>query len=255
MIRKNIVRGFLATLIFGAGCADEEVLHEVLLEQAGPESSMAPMSDGGLIAADGGALDGSARDAGYVDVPWGDDRTNGKSRSDPAGAYFVSVRANGTGCPAGTWATSISPDGKRFRVTFSAFEAVVSKHMSLAIKDCQLGIKLKSPSGFSYAVTDFSFQGYAYLEKGQSARQIARYYFQGAPVQSEEARAELVGPYDDTYVFRDTVRTTDIVWSPCGVERDLNVRMTLRLNNGAEKKDGYINLYEALNFQLAWRRC
>jgi hypothetical protein len=180
---------------------------------------------------------------------------------NPSGAYFVSVRPNGTGCPRGTTSTSISPDGKTFTTTFSAFEAVVNRNQSLAVKDCQLAIKLKSPSGFSYTVTEFYYQGYAYLEQGQNARQIAKYYFQGAPVQSEEARTELVGPYDDTYTFQDTVRTTDLVWSPCGVERDLNVRATLRLTNNG-RKDGYINLGTVdantdtkIRFKLNWRRC
>ena len=83
---------------------------------------------------------------------------------------------------------------------------------------------------------------------------IAKYYFQGAPVQAQEARTELIGPYDDTYTFEDIVRTTDLVWSPCGVERDLNVRMTLRLTNGG-REDGYINLGDDLRLTFAWKKC
>jgi len=180
---------------------------------------------------------------------------------NPSGAFFVSVKPNGTGCPRGTTSTSISPDGKTFTTTFSAFEAIVNKNQSIAVKDCQLAIKLKSPTGFSYTVTEFFYQGYAVLEKGQNARQIAKYYFQGAPVQAEEARTELVGPFDDTYTFQDKVKTTDLVWSPCGVERDLNVRATLRLQNEG-RKDGYINLGvidantdTKIQFKLNWRKC
>jgi hypothetical protein len=180
---------------------------------------------------------------------------------NPSGAFFVSVKPMGTGCPAGTTQTSISPDGKTFTTTFSAFEATVNNRQSVAVKDCQLAIKLKSPSGLSYTVTEFYYQGYAYLEEGQTARQISRYYFQGAPVQAEEVRTDLKGPFDDTYTFEDKIRTTDFVWSPCGVERDLNVRATLRLQNSS-KKDGYINLGAVdantdtkVRFKLNWKKC
>ena len=45
---------------------------------------------------------------------------------NPSGAYFASVTANGTGCPAGTWDAAISPDGKAFTVTFASYEAIVN---------------------------------------------------------------------------------------------------------------------------------
>lgn len=206
-------------------------------------------SDEGLDSAESPDTLALAAKGGEGDIP------------NPSGAFFVSVRPNGTGCPRGTTGTSISPDGKTFTTTFSAFEATVNKNQSVAVKDCQLAIKLKSPSGFSYTVTEFYYQGYAYLEKGQNARQIAAYYFQGNPVKAESARTELVGPYDDTYIFQDTVRTTDVVWSPCGAERDLNVRATLRLQNSG-KKDGYINLGTVdgstdtkIRFKLSWKKC
>ena len=180
---------------------------------------------------------------------------------NPEGVYFASVNANGTGCPAGTWETSLSPDGETFTTTFSAYEAMVDEKTMISVKDCLLAIKLHSPQGLSYSVSQFHYSGYAFLDQGVSGRQIAKYYFQGAPVQSEEARTELVGPYDDTYTFQDTVRTTDLVWSPCGVERDLNVRATLRLMNSG-RKDGYINLGSVdantdtkIRFKLNWRRC
>jgi hypothetical protein len=215
------------------------------------------------ISAMGCATDDVASDEGVEESDELALAAAGGEEEQPAagGAYFVSVKPNGTGCPRGTATTSISPDGKTFTTTFSAFEATVNKNQSIAVKDCQLAIKLRSPSGFSYTVTEFYYQGYAYLEKGQNARQIAKYYFQGAPVQAEEARTELVGPYDDTYTFQDTVRTTDLVWSPCGTVRDLNVRATLRLQNNG-KKDGYINLGTIdsntdtkIRLKLNWKRC
>lgn len=179
-------------------------------------------------------------------------------------AYFASIKPNGTGCPPGSADVSISGDGKTFTVTYSSYEATVDKNKTVDIKDCQLGIKLKSPSGLSYSVYDFYYQGYAFLANGQSAKQVAKYYFQGAPQANQrEVSSNLQGPFDDTYTIKDTVGIADAVWSPCGAERDLNIRTTLRLQNSSSKKtDGYINIAATdgevdtkLHFRLNWRSC
>lgn len=181
---------------------------------------------------------------------------------DPNTPYFAEVTANGTGCPAGTWATTISEDGLTFTTTFSAYEAMLEPTQSIAIKDCQLGIKLHSPQGLSFAVDSFYYQGYAWLDSaGMTARQTANYYFMGNPLNHAELRTDLRGVYDDDYLFQDDVGIVDLAWSPCGVERNLNVTTRLRIQNNPRRTGtGYLNLTSVdaasrLVFRLAWRRC
>lgn len=179
---------------------------------------------------------------------------------DPAGTYFAQVTANGTGCPPGSWVTSLADDGTTFTTTFSKYEAQVTPTTTFSAKDCNLAIKLHSPQGLSYSVASFYYSGYAYLEKGISGRQFASYYFQGNPAQSAQLRTDLVGPYDDDYLFTDKVAVTDAVWSPCGVDRDLNVVTRLRLVNSSPRGTGYMNLSTVdasvkLVLKLAWRTC
>lgn len=179
---------------------------------------------------------------------------------DPAGVYFAEVVANGTGCPAGSWNTELSSDGQTFTTTFSKYEASVDETTSVSIKDCQLAIKLHSPQGLSYSVESFYYSGYSYLEQGVTGRQIANYYFQGNPVNADEARTDLVGNYDDTYLFTDKVELADTVWSPCGLDRDLNITTRIRLQNSSPKRNGYMNLTAVdgsakLELKLAWRTC
>jgi hypothetical protein len=180
---------------------------------------------------------------------------------DPNGAYFAEVIANGTGCPAGTWQTTISDDGLTFTTSFSAYEAFLEASRSIAIKDCQLGITLHSPQGLSFAVDSFYYQGYAYLDSGVTGRQTANYYFMGNPVDHAELRTDLRGPFDDDYLFQDDVGIADLVWSPCGVKRNLNVTTRLRVQNNPRRTGtGYMNLTSVdgsarLVFRLAWRRC
>jgi hypothetical protein len=186
------------------------------------------------------------------------------TRPDPNKPFFAEVTANGTGCPRGTWETAISPDGETFTTTFSAYEVEVEDGKRTSFKDCNLTIKLRSPSGISYAVSDFFYQGYAFLENGVRGFQTANYYFQGNPIPSvdKEKRTDLTGPVDRSYLFQDTVRTADVVWSPCGLDRNLQVVTRLGLQKSQNKGAGYINLSAVdgkvdgkVVLKLAWRKC
>jgi len=187
--------------------------------------------------------------------------TTTKTLKDPNDTYFAEVKANGTGCPAGTWNTELAEDGKTFTTTFSAYEAEVNALKAVDVKDCNLAIKLHSPQGLSYSVQSFYYQGYAFLEPGVTGRQTANYYFQGNPVDSSGARTELKGEYDDDYLFQDNVAIADQVWSPCGTTRDLNVVTRLRVQNTSRpRRTGYMNLSSVdgsakLVLKLSWRAC
>ena len=226
---SHLVLGAAALAVGAAGCAADGVNEDVQADEAeGPQALQAPAE---------------------TTVP-----------RNPDGVYFARVVANGTGCPAGTWETNLSPDGQTFTTTFSAYEATVDPSTLVSIKDCNVSIKLHSPQGLSYSVTNFYYQGYAFLEQGVSGRQLASYYFQGNPVKSAQVRTELVGPKDDTYLFTDEVPITDTVWSPCGADRDLNIVTRVRLQNSTPRRNGYMNLSSIdgsakLVVKLAWRTC
>jgi hypothetical protein len=181
---------------------------------------------------------------------------------NPNGAYFARVTANGTGCPRGTWDAAIGPDGQTFTVRFSAYEVSVSPGQLLAVKDCQLAIALHSPQGLSYSVSELYYSGYGFLDqRGMTGRQTAKYYFQGNPLASTDGRSDLSGPMDSTYTYNDTLGIADLVWSKCGVDRDLNVQTRIVLQNNRDKRGtGYLNTSAVdgnitLRFRLFWRTC
>jgi hypothetical protein len=183
---------------------------------------------------------------------------------NPSGAYFASVTANGTGCPAGSWEAGISDDGKAMTVTFSQYEAIVNPGQAFSIKDCTLSIDLKTPSGFSFSVSSFYYQGYGILDQpGMTAKQTAKYYFRGNPVPARELRSDMVGPFDNSYVFQDNIGLVDLVWSPCGASRTLNAQTRLMIQNNAQKSgSGYLNttsidteIKTVFRFGLSWRTC
>ena len=228
---------------------DQHVLESVAFPQDAGEADAAEVTllDGGL---DGG-LDGDS-------APSRPDASADGVLPDPAGAYYASVRANGTGCPAGTTSTAISSDGKKFRVEFSAYyvELTSMPEEPQVTKNCSLSFKFHRPNGFSFAVKSFAYQGYAFLEQGVQASHWARYYFAGSPVPPTNSnRVVVTGPYDDDFVFRDEVETSDMVWSPCGTARDLNVYTVLQLRNSKPRRAGYATVQYAADLELAWRGC
>jgi hypothetical protein len=216
----------------------------------------------------GCAADGADPSADDVDPEEGVTSEQGLSQTvtvaNPSGVYFANVTANGTGCPSGTWDAAISEDGKAFTLTFSQYEALVEPSRSFAIKDCAIGIDLKTPSGYSFAVSGFHYQGYAILDRrGMSAKQTAKYYFQGDPTMGIEKQSTMTGPYDDAYTFTDKVPVASMVWSPCGTTRRLNANTRLLLRNNWNKTGtGYINTISVdgeaktkFVFDLAWKTC
>ncbi|MET0342674.1 MAG: DUF4360 domain-containing protein [Polyangiales bacterium] len=183
----------------------------------------------------------------------------GRSLRDPRGGFIADVIANGTGCPAGTWDTSLSSDGQTFTTTFSGYETEVNRRTSVSIKDCVLTVKLRSPGGRSFSIQSFFYQGYAYLDRGVTGRQTAQYYFQGDPASGSSAQTDVRGPYDRSYLFNDDVAVKN-AWSPCGEERNLNIITRIRLTNDNSGRTGYMNLSAVdgsskLVFRLASRSC
>ena len=189
--------------------------------------------------------------------------SNSTTVRDPRGSYFAEIVANGTGCPAGTWRTQLSEDGQTFTTTFDSFEAEVDPKRAISVKNCLLSIRLHSPQGLSYSVQDFYYGGYAYLEEGVNAKIVSQYYFQGNPADNQQPETVFIGHKDDTYLIQDTRNQIEAepVWSPCGVDRNLNVNTTVRLmNTNNPRRNGYVNVSAVdgstkLVLKLAWRRC
>jgi hypothetical protein len=184
----------------------------------------------------------------------------GVSVPNPSGAYFANVTANGTGCPAGTWDSEISADGKQFIVRFHQYKAQLGPGQAFAVSDCTLEIDLRSPRGLSFAVEHFTYDGSALLDRpGMSAAVHAKYYFMGNPLPGRDLHTDLAGAFHDDYSFEEDIRPADLVWSPCNTRRTLEAQTRLLLNNDAAKTGtGSLNATSTdmeLRFDVAWRTC
>ncbi|PJE95249.1 DUF4360 domain-containing protein [Streptomyces carminius] len=183
----------------------------------------------------------------------------------PAEKIQIGVNTvNGSGCPAGTAAVAVSPDNTAFTVTYSNYLASVGvgSHPTDFRKNCQLNLGVKVPHGFTYAIASVNYRGYAYLEKGATALQKAQYFHQGS-AETKSATHKIDGPYDNNWQHTDEAEVGEMVWAPCGVERNFNINSELRVDGGSsnlkettsfvamDSTDGAVSTV----YHIAWKKC
>ncbi|PWI18603.1 DUF4360 domain-containing protein [Streptomyces sp. Act143] len=170
---------------------------------------------------------------------------------------------NGSGCPAGTTAVAVSEDNTAFTVTYSDYlaQAGGGSDPTAFRKNCQLNLIVHVPQGFTYAVASADYRGFAALQSGATGTQRASYYFQGSPNTASRSHP-FSGPYNDNWQATDTTDWAQLVWAPCGVQRNFNINTELRVTAGStsadkvsfmtmDSTDGDISTV----YHLAWKEC
>lgn len=183
----------------------------------------------------------------------------------PSGQIVIDlVTVNGSGCPKDSVAIAVSPDNTAFTVTYSKYTSQVGPKIAAtdARKNCQLAVQVHVPNGFTYAIASADYRGYAYLEKGASAREQANYYFQGLSP-TTYASHTFNGPMDDNWQTTDTTELASLSFAPCGEKRYLNINTELRVNGGSSdttKTTSYISMDStdlniSTKYHFTWQKC
>jgi hypothetical protein len=145
------------------------------------------------------------------------------------------VTVNGSGCPAGTAKTSTN--GRTFSVEYDSFFAQAGGGAGPTDfrKNCQLNIRVSLPPNSSYGLVRNSYRGYAHLQAGASALQRTNFYFQGSS-ETHYLNYTFDGPMSDEWQTNYRPNPGEIVWSPCGENRNLNLNAELRVNLGTSDR-------------------
>ncbi|MFD3695977.1 DUF4360 domain-containing protein [Streptomyces sp. NPDC058646] len=140
---------------------------------------------------------------------------------------------NGSGCREGTAEVAVAPDNTAFTVTYSEYLAQVGPGAPATAfrKNCQLNLRVHVPSGFTYAIVQADYRGFAFLQPGAWGQEKASYYFQGMP-QTSQRTHQFNGPLNDNWQATDRTEYADLVWAPCGEKRNFNINTELRVNAG-----------------------
>jgi hypothetical protein len=172
------------------------------------------------------------------------------------------VSINGSGCPAGTVEVSMSPGNDTLVVSYSDYLAWTGPGAAPEDirKNCALGLRVDAPAGYTYAIRGLEYDGYAHLNSGVDGLQRAEYYFQGSS--GTEVEHDFTGPYDGSLSSSDNIPTEDLVWAPCGEQRNLNINTELRLDATASAASNSVNLMAmestdvpGTTLELAWKQC
>ncbi|MBO2446841.1 DUF4360 domain-containing protein [Actinomadura barringtoniae] len=181
----------------------------------------------------------------------------------PNGVTVEIVTVNGSGCPAGTVAVAVSEDSTAFTVTYSNYLARAGGTSDPVDfrKNCQLNLIVHVPQGFTYGIAAADYRGFASLEQGANGVEKASYYFQGDPTTTAISH-QYTGAYADNWQSRDEVPFGQIVYKPCGEQRNFNVNTEVRVNLGTSDKtkvsfmtmdstDGSLKTI----YHFAWKTC
>jgi hypothetical protein len=174
------------------------------------------------------------------------------------------VTVNGSGCPAGTAAVAVAPDNTAFTVTYSAYTAMVGVGALPTDfrKNCQVNLRVHVPQGFTYAIAQADYRGFASLESGATAQERANYYFQGQSA-TPYVSHPFSGPLQDDWQTTDLTDLAALVYAPCGEQRLFNINTELRVNAGTSnprKTTSFITMDSidgAINttYHFAWKTC
>lgn len=182
---------------------------------------MLPTLAAALLAATTAVGPATVNDNSYFDDP-PDDRV-----------VIDIVTVNGSGCPEGTAAVAVSADNTKFTVTYSDYLAMVGVGAGPLDfrKNCQLNLVVHVPQGFTYAIVQADYRGFASIEEGASFESNATYYFQGMS-QTTPTSHTFEGAMMDNWQVTDEVPVDQLVYKPCGEERNFNINTELRVHAG-----------------------
>ncbi|MDR7275707.1 DUF4360 domain-containing protein [Catenuloplanes atrovinosus] len=169
------------------------------------------------------------------------------------------VAASGSGCSPGTASVVAKPDKSGFRIRYYDFVAYAGGGAAVAErrKNCQIGVLVTVPAGWTFAVAEAEYRGRARLQPGATGLQRTNYYWQGS---SDNSSTEdtFYGPLGGYWSTRDVAPV--LVYRPCATQRVLNINTELRVDAGASGYYSSMSMNSSEGdvdtlFNFTWTQC
>jgi Domain of unknown function (DUF4360) len=157
--------------------------------------------------------------------------TSAPAQAAPAITVEV-IANNGSGCAPGTASVVSNGDNTGFRVRYRDFVAEAGGGAAIVDrrKNCQLGVLVTIPEGWTIAIASANYRGKAFLRSGASALQRTSYYWQGAST-TERKDVTFAGPLNGLWTTWDVAPV--LTYAECGSQSVLNVNTELRVDPGS----------------------
>ncbi len=166
----------------------------------------------------------------------------------------------GSGCPAGTVATILSPEEDTLSLLFDSYIAEAGGDTGKRIdrKACALAIPVRVPQGYSVAVFKVDYRGANIIPRGGYGRFSAEYFWAG--VRGPTIQRTFTGPYNNDFTLTDELVTRNVVWAPCGQSVTLRVNSSVVVQSNSYRQQAISSLdsadvSSAVIYHLQWRRC
>ncbi|GAA2902595.1 hypothetical protein Acy02nite_30520 [Actinoplanes cyaneus] len=158
------------------------------------------------------------------------DAATGTASAAPAITVEV-IASSGSGCAPGTASVVSNGDNTGFRVKYRDFlaEAGGSAGVVDRRKNCQLGVLVTIPDGWTIAIASANYRGKAGLLSGANALQRTSYYWQGSSA-TERKDATFAGPLYGLWTTWDVAPV--LTYAACGSQSVLNINTELRVDPG-----------------------
>jgi hypothetical protein len=178
----------------------------------------------------------------------------------PDGTITVEVvAANGSGCAPGTATVAANSDKTGFRIRYSDFvaEAGGNADATARRKNCQIGVLVTVPAGWTFAVAEADYRGRARLYAGATGLQRTNYYWQGSSNNSRTEEA-FAGPLNGYWATQDVAPV--LVYAPCQTQQVLNINTELRVDGGTSTSKSSMSMKSSEGdvdtlFNFSWTRC
>lgn len=165
----------------------------------------------------------------------------------------------GTGCPAGSVSTTLSPDAKSLSLLFDQYQVSVGgeTRKSFDRKSCNIAIPVHVPQGMSVSVLKIDFRGFNHLPQSATSQFNVEYFFAGTRGPAFQRRFR--GPLDEDYLINNELAVDAIVWSGCGADVNLRTNSSMRVSTVANREAmasiDSEDVNAAIVYHLQWRQC
>lgn len=169
------------------------------------------------------------------------------------------IAAAGSGCAPGTVRVTPNPDRTGFRLRYYDFlaEAGGGTDPTDRRKNCQIGVLVTVPAGWTFAIAEAEYRGRARLQAGATGLHRTNYYWQGSSANNSSAET-FAGPLNGFWDTSDFAPV--LVYTPCGEQRVLNINTELRVDAGSTTGRSSMSMRSSEGdvdtlFNFNWARC
>jgi hypothetical protein len=165
----------------------------------------------------------------------------------------------GSGCPAGSVSTVLSPDMKTLSLIFDQYEVSAGgmTGRSFDRKSCIVAIPVHVPNGYSISIFSVDYRGFNNLPRGATSQFNVEYFFAGG--RGPAFRRTFWGEQQSDYFINNQLAAESLVWSRCGEDVNLRTNASLRVNTvGNREASSTVDSQDvsaAIVYHVQFRKC